>query len=122
MVPNDDAGSKFDLWQEAQFLPSITTLDEKTFYSLIPRVVNQARMQYELEGGYANWLAMQVDGVGPDGKKGKRALSVSAFYQMLQSKEVANRVIAAPINGNDSTITALWAEHVWGDGAKLVKI
>jgi len=116
---NDDAGSKFDLWQEAQFLPSITTLDEKTFYSLIPRVVNQARMQYELEGGYANWLAMQVDGVGPDGKKGKRALSVSAFYQMLQSKEVANRVIAAPINGNDSTITALWAEHVWGDGAKL---
>lgn len=118
---NQDAGGKFDLWQEAQFLPAITALDEKTYYSISPKVVNQLRMKLEIEGPFANWLAMQVDGVDSSGKTGKRSLSVAAFYQMLQRKDVANRVITAPINGNDGMILDLWAEHVWGDGAKLDK-
>lgn len=113
---NSDAGGKFDLWQEAQFLPSITSLDEKTFYSISPKVMNQLRAKMELEGPMANWLAMQVESP----KDGKKALSVASFYQMLQRRDVANRVIAAPINSNDSTIMQLWAEHVWGDGASLV--
>lgn len=112
---NADAGGKFDLWQEAQFLPSITSLDEKTYYGLIPRVMTHSRMQYELDDKYSNWLAMQVGGKG-----GKKALSVASFYQLLQRGDVANRVIAAPINGNDGLILQLWVEHVWGDGAKLV--
>jgi hypothetical protein len=50
---------------------------------------------------------MQVKGVDGD-----RALSVASFIKCFR-KDVANRVIAAPINGNDGTIMQLWAEHVW---------
>lgn len=112
---NADAGGKFDLWQEAQFVPSITSVDEETFYKIIPKLVTQARMQYELEDKYSNWLAMQVDG-----HDGKKALSVASFHQLLQREDVANRVLSAKVNGNDGLILQLWAEHVWGEGVTIV--
>lgn len=112
---NADAGEKLDQWQEALFAPSITTLDEKSFFEVMPKMMSQGRLEHELSPQYANWEAMQV--VGPKGEK--KVISVASFYQLLQREDVAKQILNAPTNGNDGAIQKVLAEHVWGKGAVL---
>lgn len=110
---NADAGEKLDQWQEALFAPSITTLDEKSFFEVMPKMMSQSRLEHELSPQYANWEAMQV--VGSDGKK--IVISVASFYQLLQREDVAKQILNARTNGNDGAIQKILAEHIWGKGA-----
>lgn len=110
-----DAGEKLDQWQEALFAPSMTTLDEKSFFEVMPKMMSQSRLEHELSPKYANWEAMQV--VMPDGSK--KVVSVASFYQLLQRQDVAKKILSAPTNGNDSAIHEVLAEHIWGKGTTI---
>lgn len=111
---NDDLASKFDLWVEGQFIPGITDVDEDTFIKLFPKVMHPSRLNYELGTKYGNWGAMQVE-IG--GKKIN--LSTASIYQMLQSEEVARRVMDARVNGNDGVMYQLLVEKLFGPDARL---
>lgn len=110
-----DAGEKLDQWQEALFAPSMTTLDEKSFFEVMPKMMSQGRLEHELSPKYANWEAMQV--VLPDGSK--KVVSVASFYQLLQRQDVAKKILNAPTNGNDTAIHQVLVEHIWGKGATV---
>ncbi len=110
-----DAGEKLDQWQEALFAPSMTTLDEKSFFEVMPKMMSQSRLEHELSPKYANWEAMQV--VLPDGSK--KVVSVASFYQLLQRQDVAKKILNAPTNGNDTAIHEVLVEHIWGKGATV---
>jgi hypothetical protein len=110
---NPDAGEKLDQWQEALFAPSIITLPEKSFFELQTKIMSQSRLDHEFGESYANWEAMQVS--APDGTK--KVVSVAAFYQLLQRPDVARRILNGPVNGNDTVIQQVLAEHIWGENA-----
>jgi hypothetical protein len=112
---NSDAGEKLDQWQEALFAPGLATLDEKSFFEVMPKMMSQSRLEHEFGTTYANWEAMQVTGSGDT----KKVVSVASFYQLLQKEEVAKRILNADTNGNDSAIQAILVEHIWGDEARL---
>ncbi len=111
-----DAGEKLDQWQEALFAPGLTSVDEKSFFEVMPKIMTQSRLEHEFSPQYANWEAMQV--MGADGTK--KVISVAAFHQLLQREDNAKRILNAITNGNDSMIHQILAEHIWGPGATLV--
>lgn len=110
-----DAGEKLDQWQEALFAPGLTSVDEKSFFEVMPKIMTQSRLEHEFSPTYANWEAMQV--TGSDGKK--KVISVAAFHQLLQREDNAKRILNAITNGNDSMIHQILVEHIWGPGATL---
>ena len=110
-----DAGEKLDQWQEALFAPGLTSVDEKSFFEVMPKIMTQSRLEHEFSPTYANWEAMQV--MGADGTK--KVISVAAFHQLLQREDNAKRILNAITNGNDSMIHQILVEHIWGPGAKL---
>lgn len=112
---NSDLGGKFDLWQEGQFIPGITDVDEETFIKMIPKVLHAGRLNYELNTKYSNWVAMQAE-IGDQ----KVNISTASIMQMMESEEVGRRILDAQINGNEGVMYQLLVEHMFGPDARLV--